>query len=133
MSPEVLPKDVREFLARFITSVEQLEVLLILFKEEAQYFDAEGLSRRLNSSAHSIAERLTQLAASGLIVNSSEPRGTVYRYAPVNPALNSVVLMLAKTYSERRISVIEQIFRQPSDRIRDLSDAFKFKKEKPDA
>jgi biotin operon repressor len=121
-----LPPEVKEFIGRYILSVEQLEVLLFLRENAQQFFSAQAVSKHLRSSPRSIQKRLEELKQQGFLTT----RGEEYRFEP-NETLAKQVDHLAAVYVERRISIIELIFNRPLSAIRDFADAFKLKKEDP--
>jgi predicted transcriptional regulator of viral defense system len=120
---------VERFVRAHIHSVEQLEVLLHLRAQAARAFTADELARELRIHAASAQDRLEDLKGRGLLAS---PEGGAYRYQPP-PALAGDVDALARTYAERRVSVINLIFSKPSEGISTFADAFKLfgKKGKP--
>ncbi|UJR81700.1 ArsR family transcriptional regulator [Sandaracinus amylolyticus] len=122
-----IPDDVFRFLVEHIVSVEQLEILLLLRAQAGRDWNAEEVAKELRVAAISAGNRLTDLAARGLLSEVSPGR---FRYAPGDPAMQAAVEGLAKVYPERRVSVIEIIFSKPNDVIRTFADAFKLRRDK---
>ena len=98
-----LPADVAAFIRDHITSIEQLEVLLLLRSESGRTWTAADLSGRLKTAPASIAERLESLARGGLATRDGEG----FRFEPGRAA---AVAALAACYASRRVAVIEAIF-----------------------
>src|SRR5688572_8202904 len=98
-----LPPAVQQFLKKFINSVEQLEVLLILHEFPNRAWTAGEISTQLRSTALSVEQRLAGLMSQGLV----KPSGNGFQYGPVNPDCVAAVAQLAALYKERRIQVIE--------------------------
>jgi hypothetical protein len=121
----VIPNDVKEFILRNITSVEEMEVLFFLRDRRDSAWTAEEISARFRSSVPSIAQRLSDLQSRSLVARGDAPGS--YRYWPKEPVLEEQVSKLSHFYAERRISIIELIYTRPSDKLRSFADAFRIK------
>ncbi|QRK11939.1 hypothetical protein JQX13_18910 [Archangium violaceum] len=126
-----LPEVVRRLIAENIDSVEQLEILLLLFQHPGRTWTAESVARELRVSSISAGERLEDLTYDGLVVRVEGSEGE-YRYGPETPSLDEAVRGLAAAYSERRVTVINLIFSKPVDKIRTFADAFRLRKKGDD-
>ena len=127
MSEAGVPDEVRRFLADEIHSVEQLEVLLSLHRQPAEWWTAERMAAELRTSSDSVATRMAEMTVRGLL-ESQEEDGLRYRYCRAKPETGRVVEMLDRLYNERRVTIITLIFSKPLDSIRDFSDAFRLRK-----
>lgn len=114
----------RQFIYDYITSVEQIEVILVLYADARRSWTTEGMSAHLRANEKSIASRLDALARSGFAV--TEPAGA-YRYAATGP-LNEMVERLKDEYGLRRFSLIELVFSRPEG-ARSFADAFRLKED----
>ncbi len=123
-----LPEEVRRLIADHIDSVEQLEILLLLYQHPERTWDAESVARELRVAAISAGERLEDMAHSGLLTRK-DGKPVEYRYAPANAALGDAVRGLSTAYSERRVTVINLIFSKPVDKIRTFADAFRIRRD----
>ena len=123
---EQLPSTVREFLARYIRSVEQLEVLLLVQDQPNRSWSAGDVYSVIRSSEGSIAARLEAFAKEGFLAHENDGR---YRYAPQNTDLRAAVEQTAAAYKTWRIRVVEAIFTPPSDPVQSFADAFKLRKD----
>ena len=135
MADRGLSEEVKTFITEHISSVEQLEVLLLLHREQQQPWSAQEVSQELRIDPASATERLADLQGRGLLVESAgEPPATapLYQYQPQKSNLDDTVNDLAKAYQEYRVTVISLIFSKPIDKIRTFADAFKFRKDKGD-
>ncbi|MGH6771466.1 MAG: hypothetical protein ACRECO_20895 [Xanthobacteraceae bacterium] len=117
-------EDLVAFVATSISSVWALELLLLLRRDPAKYWEAESLIRELRSSPVVIDEGLKRLQGAGLVMQ--DDRGT-YRYQAASPRLDQLVSELQAAYATRPMTVIEAIVAAPSDKLRAFSDAFKLK------
>lgn len=128
--------EVRNFLHRYIPSVAQLEVLLLLAaKNDSDCCTAAQVSDELRSETNLVAASLEDLRECGLIkiadktVTGSEVR---YQFAPQSATLRGQVESLAMLYRERRHTVLALIYERPAttpvvDPVRAFSDAFRFR------
>jgi predicted transcriptional regulator len=116
-----LPRAVTEFIRRYVSSVEQLEILLLLRGDPERAWTADEVARELATQSESAFRRLDQLAAARLLVTSD---GT-YRYEPDSRVLAEDVEQVADTYARRRHRVITAIFSDPRDPARRFSDQFR--------
>lgn len=114
----------RTFINKNITSVEQIEVLLILHANPERIWTIEEISAILRSSPNSIRSRLTALEERALC-RAVEDAG--YRYI-ASGRLDEMVELLAQEYAGRRFSVIELIFSRP-DAARSFADAFRLRED----
>jgi hypothetical protein len=121
------PDDVQRFLSEHISSVAQLEVLLLLRSQREREWSPADVARALYTTAEIVAEQLDELQRRGLLtVNEA---GSHYRYWPVSPELDSQVDALDATYRERRVAVITYIYSQPLDKVRTFADAFRLRQD----
>jgi hypothetical protein len=124
-----LPEDVQRFLHQNIDSVEQLEVLLLLWRTPERGWSSEEVATAVYSHPSSIARRLALLLGQGLL---REREQGCYQYAPRSAELHHTVTRLDHAYRERRVAVITLIASKPIDNIRAFSDAFRIRRKKED-
>jgi hypothetical protein len=126
-----LPEAVRRFIADHIDSVEQLEILLLLYQHPERSWTAESVARELRISVLSAGDRLKDMARAAILSRVEGGEGE-YCYAPENQQLGEAVAGLATAYSERRVTVINLIFSKPIDKIRTFADAFRLRRDDED-
>ncbi len=121
-----LAPDVEAFIRERISSVEELEVLLLLHASGGKSWSAAEASQQLYRQVDSVSARLESFRATGLISSDGQnpPR---YRYDPASRH-HSTVLNLEQAYKERKDTVIRLIFETPRDHLRIFSDAFKIRR-----
>ena len=122
-----LPDDVRQFLHQNIDSVEQLEVLLLLWRTPERGWSSEEVATAIYSHPSSIVRRLTLLLGQRLL-REREPG--CYQYAPHTAELHETVTRVDHMYRERRVAVITLIASKPIETVRAFSDAFRIRKKK---
>lgn len=126
-----LPSRIADFIRRYISSLEQLEVLLLLSSSPERRFTVAAAYEQIRSNPDSLRIRLNQLVAHGLVQVETE-NGESYFYRPATPEMDAVVVELAGIYKERRISVIEHIFAEPPSPIQDFAEAFRLRRDQRD-
>jgi hypothetical protein len=124
MSDETLSGEVREFLARHIDSVAQLEALLLLREDPQSHWDAQALAKRLYIGDQEAAEVLSHLESHGLVARSE----STFRFQPISDELAHVTGLTASHYRRHLIQITNIVHAKPR-RIRQFADAFKLKKE----
>jgi hypothetical protein len=124
MPGEPLSPEVRQFLARHIASVEELEILLLLHRESASSWNAETVYQVIKSSRDSVQRGLDKFHSAGLLVASTPPA-----YALHPSATGAALDGLARAYRDMPVRVVEAIYQRPSDSAQDFADAFKIKRE----
>lgn len=111
-----IPEAVEAFLAAHVSSVEQLDVLLLLRSTSDREWSASEVSRELGSSVGSIQARLQDLASSGLLSARQREAERAYRYEPSDEDAGRLIDAVALAYKERRLRVIALIYAQPTSR-----------------
>jgi predicted transcriptional regulator len=119
-----LSADAREFITRHIVSIEELEVLLMLYEGRDRDWNSAEINERLRSQEASIAKWLDSLLRARLIRET----GGRYRFAPESETLERQTTALAQAYRDLRIKVIEFIFSKPDDNLLSFIRAFDLRK-----
>jgi hypothetical protein len=114
-----LPENVHHFLHQNIDSVEQLEVLLLLWRTPARGWTSEEVATAVYSHPTSVVRRLALLLGQGLL-REREPG--CYQYAPRTADLHETVSHLDHMYRERRVAVITLIASKPIENVRAFSE-----------
>lgn len=121
-----IPEVVSALIAAHISSVEQLEVLLLLHRTAPRRWSAGDVAKELRIATRSALSWLQDLTRRAFLVADSE--SFAFRSGKADDAVKS----LADAYRERRVTIITKIFSKP-DPIRDLAEAFVIKrKEEPE-
>lgn len=122
MSEADIPEDVAHLIFEKIDSVEQLEVLLMLWAAAPQPRTSEDLSSELRSSVSSVSSRLAALEKAGLVGRDPDKSDT-YFFMSESPGLEATVSALSEIYKVRRQKVFQLIF-SPLKKGRHFADAF---------
>jgi predicted transcriptional regulator len=123
-----LEEEIRDFVDRYIDSVEQLEILILLKESAPQQWSAQEINEKLQSHFSSVQTRLRGLCKLNLINCNAEN----YSYPGSDKSQEPKIEKLILAYKQKRIRVIEMIFSKPKDKLRDFADAFKIKKDPKD-
>src|SRR3954469_15954301 len=128
MATETLPDSVKQFISRYIHSLEQLELLLLLQGEPDRLWTVTQVYEVIRSSLSSLQKGLESFAREGFFF---EEKGTLpaFRYAPRNEELGASVEQVAASYRRSRVRVIEAIFAPEIDPVQTFADAFKLRKD----
>jgi len=124
-----LPEEVREFIRLYVSSIEQLEILLYLNGITPREESSESIARALYLSPESTVRQLHHFREKGLVAMSST-MPPHFKLNPANSLLGQRIQSLALSYRERRVSVINEIFSNPISTIQSFADAFIINKKK---
>ena len=124
MTYDLLPAELREFLARNIDSIAQLEALLLLRGAQGEIWHAPNAAKRLYIGEQEALETLAHLMERGFLVRE----GGGFRFYPQSAELSRSVELLAEHYRRHLIPITNLIHAKPR-RIRQFAEAFKLKKD----
>jgi hypothetical protein len=113
----------RTFINKNITSVEQIEVLLILHANPDRVWTVSEISAILRSSPYAIESRMPGLISAKL----AKALDAGFQYT-ASGRTHAFVEMLQAEYTARRFSVIELVFSK-GDPLQSFADAFRLKEE----
>lgn len=118
----MLSDALKRFLRRNFSSVEELEIVLLLFSEPQRSWSSEEISTQLRGSLTSVKKRLERLARKQLVAAD----GGRWRYRPGDER-DARVAELESEYHIRQARVIDFLFSEPTDALRSFADAFRLK------
>lgn len=122
-----IPDTIASFIMASIESVDQLEVLLLLWRHPEQYWTATATSTELRTSDLGAQLTLEHLRSKKLVeVDAANPPG--YRFPSTNFALCELVDALSRCYAERRVAIITLIYSKPGpdkDPVQIFAEAFR--------
>lgn len=116
-------QDLLGFIRERVRSVWALEMLLVMRSAEPRAWSAANLTAELRASVSLVQANLILLERAGLLARDE---GDLYRYAPSTARLRQLCDQLESAYRERPVWVVN-VIAAPSDRLRALADAFRFK------
>lgn len=124
MADDGIPAELRDFIAKSIDSVGQLEALLLLRGNPEQTWDVSQLAGRLYVNEAEAAAIFAHLVDQGLVIAEDGS----YRYNRQGKQ-NEVIDRLAEAYARQLIPITNLIHAKPRG-IRAFADAFKIKRDK---
>lgn len=121
--PDGLPDEIRDFIRKHVSSIEQLEILTHLHQISPEMQTSDSVAHALHLSEESVARQLGHFHEKGLVTSTG---GAVPRYSieSKNSATGQSIFELARLYRERRVTVINEIFSNPISTIQTFADAF---------
>jgi hypothetical protein len=122
MMDKPLPTTLRQFIAGHIQTVEHLDILCLLAEDPSRDWSVLDAHRNIQSTEKSVQEGLQHFVGCNLLAKNKD--GT-FRFAPGSSELNRATMELIKTYRERRVSVIEAIYRKSKEPVRHFADTFR--------
>jgi hypothetical protein len=128
MPQEFLHRDLVLFIAEYIRSVEQLEVLILVSGAPVAEWTVDAVYEVVKTNRVSIAARLKDLTANGLLTETAGPPAR-YRFHPRTEGLERLVAELANAYKRAPVRVIETIYSPATASLREFARAFRFKPE----
>jgi hypothetical protein len=120
----VLEPDLLAFVRTSIPSIWALELLLLLRRAAPGSLSRDELVQHLRATPTLIDRLLEQFEASRLV--SKTETGAV-RFACSTPELAGLCEVLATAAEQRPIALRDAIISMPSEKLRDFSEAFRFK------
>ena len=127
-----IPKRVQLFIADYISSLSELEILLYLADHAADSCSVDTIESALLMYRPAIEPRLESLRVAGLISVAEIASGRCYQYLP-SVEVAGVVEEVAQWYKSHPVAITTLIFSRPvHDAIRGFSDSFRFRKKEDD-
>ena len=133
-------EDARRFIAEYIDSVAQLELLLLLRTTADRSWSIDALSSELRVDPAWVDAQMAYLCQHGFLSTSpgtqaagNQARSSgqnEFRYSPRSEELEQAVTTVAQAYLLHRVSVIELIYGKPQKGIQAFADAFKLRASK---
>lgn len=113
------------FIREHFRSVRQLEVLVFLYSRAETGWNAEQIARSLCCNANSTANWLEEFSYVGFVVKENL---NSYRYQPSDKKTAALITELVSEFRVRHLRVIDIIVNQPTRKMMDLLEAFRFKR-----
>ena len=126
MSGENLPPEVKQFIFTHLSTIEELEILILLANGGSKQWTAETIYHVILSSRPSIEKGMEKFAAAGLLVKSEDvPPGYLFTAGDDEATIRDLI----RCYREAPVRVIETIYQKSRDSVQGFADAFKIKRE----
>ena len=123
MSRLNISQELKKFIKEQIHSVFNLEVLLLLHREQSRSFTASEVANELGIEID-VAQQLSELISANVLTTAN---GAIakYRYTPVDKELACLVDQLAVAYAKQRVPILSMILAEHPNRIRGFAEAFR--------
>ena len=122
-----IPKDVREFIVRYLPSVEHLETFIVLQRNTTRSWNAADVSAELRIPESTAADVLEQLASDNFL-DVKISNEILYRFNPATAPLEDMAARCADLYLHQRIAIINTVLAASVGPMHDFAEAFRFKK-----
>jgi len=124
-----LPPDVLAFLRERVSSVAELDVLLLLHRDPERAWTAQSASVELYRPDVWVAGQLEGMVATGL-ARRQEGEPPSYRWDPADPGIAVTVKRVAEAFRLRHTSVIGAIYAPRGGAAERFADAFRLRPDK---
>jgi hypothetical protein len=129
--PPRVPKDIRDFVARFLPSVEHLETFVVLQRNTTRSWSAPDISAELRIPESTAADVLERLASDNFL-DVKISNEILYRFNPATAALEGAAARCAEFYVRERIAMMNIVMTAAIGPIHEFAEAFRIKKGKID-
>lgn len=128
MKRDDLPPEVRQFLETSIDSIEQLQVLLLLYLSPERTWTTSEITLELRSTETSIEKRMNDLYDRKVLTKTSEIGK--HKFNPISSDMKKVIEAVAYQNQLRPYQVIDAIYSSSTKSIQAFADAFKVRGDK---
>ncbi len=122
---EPIPDDVRRFVLSNITSVSQLEALLLMRSEAARAWPLSTLAQRLYIAERAAGALLEELCGAAMLVRDAD----CYLYRPASPEMAATIDALAAAYPRHLIEIARMIHARLDRKAQQFVNAFTLRKD----
>jgi Protein of unknown function (DUF2034) len=128
VSSKTIPRDIREFVARFLPSVEHLETFMVLRSNTTRTWSAAEIATELSIAESAAVDVLEQLASDNFL-DVRISNDILYRFNPATAALKALSTSCADLYVRQRIRMINLVTASSVSPTHDFTEAFRLKKD----
>lgn len=120
---DVVRRDVDEH----IDNLDSLEVVMLVFREQARTWTPDQVAVALRISGRVARRELDRMRGRGTARTVGDD--SIYQFDVSDPDKAAAVARIASMYGTRRIELINYVASQTLKRIQSIADAFKLRKE----
>ena len=121
---DVVTRDVDSF----IDNLDSLEVVMLLYREQARTWTADQVAVQLKISFRVARRELDRMRGRGIARMDGEDPGFQFDLSDADKA--AAVARIATAYGSRRIELINYVASQTLKRIQSIADAFRVNKDR---
>lgn len=122
---DLFPDDVRRFIDENVESIDQLEILRLLWENPGAEWAETALAGEVQAPVPAVLAHLAALSARGLLQGEPRGAGWVCRYGARDPARGELLRKVMQLYRERPVSMIKLVAARAKDPLRTFADAFR--------
>ncbi len=122
-----IPEDIRDFILKYIDSVELLNVLMLFQANPNKEWSSQDIETTIRSSNASIQRRLQDLYARGVLIEKS-PLKDRHAFTPKTEETADLINKVAAYNKLFPYRVIDLIYSRPAETLRSFADAFRIGK-----
>lgn len=120
MPDDPIPEDVRRLLSRHFASLSELEVFIVLVREQRTW-QAADVARQMVINVDHARLMLEALARTPLVSTD----GSGYIFGPKRAKDRAAAERIPALYETYRMRIMDIVLSRPSDQIQDFADAFR--------
>jgi hypothetical protein len=124
MIRQQISKDVKDFISKYIRSVFEVEVLLLLHRTTGKLWLAHEVGQELGIETGVANIQLMTLAEMDLLTECPN-QPDCFIYNPANEELAAVIDNLAVAYEKQRVAIFSLILKRPDNRMQRFAEAFR--------
>jgi predicted transcriptional regulator len=129
----ILTNKLKAFIASNISTLEDLEMLLLLHAQPDREWDVTEISHELSVDPIALLARIQEFVTKGLVSHKSgASKFSNYQFAPSSEDIRTNVDALAAAYKSSRIQLIDYVVSPFRDDLLKFANAFKLKKDDKD-
>jgi predicted ArsR family transcriptional regulator len=118
---------VRRDIDEHIDSLDSLEVVMLIFREQSRRWSSDQVASRLRISGRVARRELERMRSRG---TAKAVDDDTFQFEVSDPDKAAAVARIAAMYGSRRIELINYVASQTLKRIQSIADAFKLRKER---
>jgi DNA-binding MarR family transcriptional regulator len=124
VTDDSISEEVRKAVVLLVDSLDQLEVLLMLYREPERAWSADEAAATLGVAPGSAARLLAKMEARGVAASAASSE-TRWRYRPAGESQAAAAALIAQAHGTRRIALINHVATLALERVRELAEAFR--------
>jgi hypothetical protein len=128
MSPHPVPQPALAFVAEYVRSLEELQLLIALIQSPERWWDATAAARELGMAMSAARRGLDALAARNLL--DIRITGDVrYQFRPGTEELRAAARATEEAYRTNPLAVVQLVAQTGKRGLRDFADAFRIRRD----
>jgi hypothetical protein len=124
-----IPREIRQFVARFLPGLEYLETFMLLCNGATRSWSASDIAKAAGLPESVAADVLEHLASDNFL-DVKISNDILYRFNPATPALGDLSRRCADFCVRERIAMISLVTTDVMSPMHDFAEAFRLKKGK---